>query len=175
MALVSAITLVRSLALFHITLAYFFLTNPNIISGQNVVFVLGEAMQLPHPRDFLKPTAASGFIAVILAFLGLSDLTSASMADEIREKYWLTQTPVRLLFLFIITGYTYAFKEGGMFAPRTQSYQFEAGEGLNNSLVFTFGFLELSLWFWVFLALRDERRQRGLRLIEKRKAEAARL
>jgi hypothetical protein len=46
MAILSGVTLIRSLALFHITLAYFFLTNPKIISDQSVVFVLGEAMQL---------------------------------------------------------------------------------------------------------------------------------
>jgi len=46
MAIVSAFTLIRSLALFHITLAFFFFRNPKIIAEQNIVFLMGEAMQL---------------------------------------------------------------------------------------------------------------------------------
>jgi Increased loss of mitochondrial DNA protein 1 len=44
MALISAMTIITSLSLFHITLAYFFLTNPNQIADQTLVFILGEAM-----------------------------------------------------------------------------------------------------------------------------------
>ena len=46
MAIVSAFTLIRSIALFHITLAYFFLTNPQIVVDQNIVLLLGGAMKL---------------------------------------------------------------------------------------------------------------------------------
>ncbi|KAF2200811.1 hypothetical protein GQ43DRAFT_472365 [Delitschia confertaspora ATCC 74209] len=175
MAIVSALTIIRSLALFHITLAYFFLISPKTIANQNVVFLLGEAMQLPTPRDFNKPSGATAFIAVLLAFFGLADLTAASLPDEVSDTYWGTQTPVRLLFLFGVTGYSYMFKEGGMFTTREKGYSFDAGDGLNNSIVFTWAFLELTMWFWVFLTLRDERRQRALQLIEKRKAEHAHL
>ena len=105
--------------------------------------------QQPTPRDFNKPSAATSFIAVILGLLGLTDMTASYMADEVCSTYWLTQTPVRLLFLFGLTGYTYMFKQGGMFAPRSLAHRYETGNGLNNSLVFTFGFLELTAWFWV--------------------------
>lgn len=46
MALISAKTVISSLALFHITLAFFFLTSPATIADQSLVFVLGEAMGL---------------------------------------------------------------------------------------------------------------------------------
>lgn len=46
MALVSAYTIIRALALFHVTLAVFMLRNPRMVAEQNIVFVLGEAMQL---------------------------------------------------------------------------------------------------------------------------------
>lgn len=46
MAILSAFTLIRSISLFHITVAYLFLTAPRIIADQNVVFILGESMRL---------------------------------------------------------------------------------------------------------------------------------
>ena len=71
------------------------------------------------------------------------------MPEEYAEIYWGTQIPVRLLFLFIITGYTYMFKEGGILAATGGNYKLTAGDNLKNSVVFTWGFLELSAWFWV--------------------------
>ncbi|KAF2262548.1 hypothetical protein CC78DRAFT_554521 [Lojkania enalia] len=171
MALISAYTLIRCISLFHLTLATMFLKNPKLIADQNVVFLLGESMQLPTPREFNKPSAATAFIALLFAFIGLSDLTALSMSDEVIESYWGTQTPVRLTFLFLVTGYTYIFKEGGLFVERGREHRFGAGNDLKNSIVFTWAFLELATWFWVFVTLRDERRQRAMRLIEQRKAE----
>ncbi|KAK5155333.1 hypothetical protein LTR04_005834 [Oleoguttula sp. CCFEE 6159] len=175
MGLVSAFAIIRALSLFHLTLAFFFLTSPSTIAEQNIVFVLGEAMRLPSPTSFSTPTPATGFLAVVLALLGLSDFTAVSLPDEIARIYWAAQVPVRLLFLFVVTGYTYAFKPDGMLAKAGVGYKAGMGEGLKNRLVFTWGFLEVAAWFWVFISLRDERRQAGIRLIEKRKAEEDRL
>ncbi|KAF2255258.1 hypothetical protein BU26DRAFT_153164 [Trematosphaeria pertusa] len=175
MAIVSAYTIIRTLSLFHITLAALILKDPKLVADQNIVFLLGQSMQLPTPREFSKPSATTAFIAVLLAFLGLSDLTSLSLSDELAESYWGTQTPVRLAFLFVVTGYTYTFKEGGMLSSKGHAYAPGAGDHLKNSIVFTWGFLELAAWFWVFITLRDERRQRAMRLIEQRKAEHDRL
>lgn len=46
MGLISAYTLIRTISLFHITAAYFFLTSPRVIADQNVVVVLGESMRM---------------------------------------------------------------------------------------------------------------------------------
>jgi hypothetical protein len=46
MALISGKTIITSLCLFHITLGFFFLTNPGSIADQSVVYLLGEAMGL---------------------------------------------------------------------------------------------------------------------------------
>lgn len=46
MALISAATIITSLSLFHITMAFFFLTNPGAIADQTLVFIIGEAMGL---------------------------------------------------------------------------------------------------------------------------------
>lgn len=44
MALISGNTIITSLSLFHITLAYFFLASPGAIADQSLVFIIGEAM-----------------------------------------------------------------------------------------------------------------------------------
>lgn len=49
MALISAKTILTSLCLFHITLGFFFLTNPGSVADQAVVYLLGETMGLVRP------------------------------------------------------------------------------------------------------------------------------
>lgn len=44
MALISAKTIITSLSLFHVTLAFFFLTNPATVADQALVWILGESM-----------------------------------------------------------------------------------------------------------------------------------
>jgi hypothetical protein len=44
MALISTKTILTSLSLFHITLGFFFITNPGTIADQALVYVIGEAM-----------------------------------------------------------------------------------------------------------------------------------
>jgi hypothetical protein len=98
------------------------------------------------------------------------------MSEELSDEYWGIQTPVRLLFLFALTAYTYAFKEGGVMAPRSNDYMMSSGNtSLNNSIVFTWGFCEMAAWFWVFVTLRDERREKAKKIVEKRQTEADRL
>jgi hypothetical protein len=46
MALISAFTIIRTISLFHLTAAYFFLTAPRVIADQNIVFILGEAIRV---------------------------------------------------------------------------------------------------------------------------------
>ncbi|KAK0354003.1 hypothetical protein LTR91_026648 [Friedmanniomyces endolithicus] len=105
-----------------------------------------------------KPSDASAFIAIIIAFLGVSDFTAANMSEELALQYWLAAVPVRLLFLFVVTGYVYLFKPGGLLGSATIT-KASIGEPLQNSLVFAWGFFELAAWFWVFTSVRDERRE----------------
>ncbi|KAF1845693.1 uncharacterized protein K460DRAFT_284032 [Cucurbitaria berberidis CBS 394.84] len=175
MAIISATAMIRGISLFHVTLAILLLRNPAVIANQGVILLLGESMHLPTPREFNKPSAASAFLAVLFAFLGLTDLTALALPDDVFGHFWGAQTPVRCAFLFALTGYSYIFKEGGMFAPRGHDYTIGVGASLNNSMVFTWGFFELSAWFWVFVTLREERREAAQKLIEKLKAEEDRL
>lgn len=99
----------------------------------------------PHVTALDKPNEATAFIAVVLAFLGIADLTAASLPEIPALEYWTSNTPMRLVFLFVLTAYTYLFKEDGMFGGGRASI----GEPLQNGLVFAFGFMETAVWFWV--------------------------
>lgn len=70
------------------------------------------------------------------------------MHEEAALYYWTSNVPVRLAFLFGLSGYVYLFKEDGAFGSGSAA-KASIGEPLQNSLVFTFGFFEIAMWFWV--------------------------
>jgi len=154
MAILSAFTLIRLISVFHLTIAYYLLSSPITLSSQNVVVVLGGAMQLPLTDPFPKSsTPLSAIGAIAFALLGIIDFTSAGMNEQIAYHYWASQGPVRLLFLFGLTAYSYLAKastEIGKFAKPSP------GDGLKNGLVFTWAFVELGVWFLIYISIRDE-------------------
>lgn len=80
--------------------------------------------------------------------LGVADITAANMNENVALEYWLSNVPVRLTFLFGLTGYVYLFKQDGIFGSGSAA-TIGIGEPLQNSLVFSFGFFEIAMWFWV--------------------------
>lgn len=46
MAVISAFAIIRSLAILHLTMAYYLLTNPRILADQNLVWLLGSSMDM---------------------------------------------------------------------------------------------------------------------------------
>lgn len=59
MALISSKTIITSISLFHLTLAYFFLTSPRTIDDQALVWVLGESMGMASPLSSSLPVAVA--------------------------------------------------------------------------------------------------------------------
>ncbi|OAA34778.1 Increased loss of mitochondrial DNA protein 1 [Metarhizium rileyi] len=168
MALITSKTLITSISLFHITLGFFFLTNPSAINDQILVQVLGQSMGIPYARGFDTQSHPLSFLAVVLAFLGLSDLLSLGMPEELGSLYyWGTQAPLRASLSMGLTFYTYAFGPSsplyGGAAHRTRggnaSYSAASwgGDGLKNRIFFTFVFIEMIAWFWVWVTLREEK------------------
>ena len=49
MAVLSALVLIRLLSIFHLTLAFYLLTAPQLLADQNLVFILGESVHLVRP------------------------------------------------------------------------------------------------------------------------------
>ncbi|KAF2141757.1 uncharacterized protein K452DRAFT_358852 [Aplosporella prunicola CBS 121167] len=175
MAIFGAFGIIRVMCLFHLSVAYYLFTAPRIITDQNFVHLFGEAMELPEPTGFAKPSSATAFAAVILAIFAISDLLSLSADEEVSFSFWSNQLPIRLMILFGLTGYTYVYKPGGIGAAEGSKYHHNAGDLLKNRLMFTWGFFESSMFFWAYLNIRQERREVALRLVEKRKAEAEQL
>lgn len=146
MAILSAQSLLRILTAFHFTVSYYLFTSPSTIASQNLVYVLGAAMDIPEPPISLTtPSPASTLAALFLALLALSDVTSSGLPEEVGSHYWSNQAPVRLAFFFGVTGYSYAGKPEGLLGGKAGVQ----GEVLCNSVVFTWGFLEMLWWFWV--------------------------
>ncbi|KAI2626324.1 increased loss of mitochondrial DNA protein 1 [Xylaria nigripes] len=152
MALISASTILTSLCLFHITLSYFFYTNPHRIADQALVWVLGEAMGLPETQYFSTRTPATSLLAVLLFLLGLSDLITLSMPEQIwLVHHWGTQAPARMLVFGALAIFTYVS------APSVASrHTVTVANGLCNRVVFTFACLEVLSWFWAWVTLREE-------------------
>ena len=115
----------------------------------------------PQATSFNRTTPSTAFLAVILAFSAISDLTSAAMTEHVAAEYWLTQVPIRLSLLFGLTSYTYLSKP----SVTSKFYAAAPGDNLKNGLVFSWAFIELVGWFLVFITLREERRQRGARRV----------
>ena len=97
--------------------------------------------------------------------------------------------PLRLLFFFALTGYSYLSKPGG-FTGTTRMHATSASAGLQNDLVFTWAFIEMVTWFWVgvaeqpgsmadppiplsqiYVSLREDRKEQAARIFQREKAE----
>ena len=85
------------------------------------------------------------------------------MTQHLAMEYWSNQAPMRLLMLFALTGYTYLFKSTVTTSPYGKSTFHKAApaDSLKNGLVFTWAFMEMGVWFLVYLSLKEERRQMG--------------
>ncbi|KAI6250181.1 hypothetical protein HI914_01755 [Erysiphe necator] len=171
MALISASTIISSLSLFHITLGFFFLTSPITIADQTLVFIIGEAMKLPYKRSFENQSPPLAFLAAVLFLLGISDLASISKVDELTQLHWGAQAPIRLLIFFILTFYAFMFSKSSPIYATTSYVPSSWGEGLKNRVFFTWAFIEMIAWFWVYVTLREERKELSLRKQQKKSAE----
>ncbi|KAK8050078.1 hypothetical protein PG994_011808 [Apiospora phragmitis] len=171
MALISAKTILTSLSLFHITLAYFFFTNPETIAEQALVYLLGEAMGVPMTTKFSSPTPVTSLLAMILLLVGLSDILSLSLPEEIwLVHHWGAQAPLRFLFFAVVLATTWFTTPtmprragaGGKIMSRPIAVPGTGSgggwDGLRNRVVFTLAFMEMLSWFWVWVTLREEAR-----------------
>ncbi|KAJ8123806.1 hypothetical protein O1611_g9509 [Lasiodiplodia mahajangana] len=160
MALISAGTILTSLCLFHVTLAYFFYTNPQTIADQALVWFLGEVTGMPQTHYFSTPSPTSSFLAVILFLVGLSDLATLSMPEEIwLIHYWGAQAPARIVVFGCLTFFSYitAPSASPSLHHLPPDYGTASGsEGLRNRVFFAFTFLEFLSWFWAWVTLREE-------------------
>ncbi|MCJ1296533.1 hypothetical protein MMC34_008099 [Xylographa carneopallida] len=147
MPLINSTTLITSLSILHLTIAYYLLTAPAKIAHHNLVILIGASMGLPPPPPSLIPTSTSPALPLAASLLGLlsvSDLAAAALPTEIYAYYFAAQAPVRIFFFFALEGWIYASKPGGAL------YGVGRGQAVaSTGLAFTWGFVELVSWFWV--------------------------
>lgn len=175
MAIISSSFILRSLSLFHVTAGYYLLTNPSMLSMQNLVLVLSAAMQLPDPSpssiasrfapssapDCLSsPNPASALCGLFLALLGIGDMTATGLKEFAFDEYWSAQAPIRMAVWLSVGLYVYVFgrgKEDIGFVSNVGKESGGVGGELQNGLVFTLAFFETMTMFWVHMTLREER------------------
>ncbi|KFY28540.1 hypothetical protein V493_02879 [Pseudogymnoascus sp. VKM F-4281 (FW-2241)] len=132
---------------------------------------MGEAMGLPNVRAFDSPSAPLAFLGATLAIWGLSDLVAVSQPEEITNHYWSSQAPIRLVLFFALAGYSYLFSAKSPMYKTSGYISSSWGEGLKNRVLFTWAFVEMITWFWVWTTLREERREMLIKAQEKRARE----
>jgi hypothetical protein len=136
-------------------------------------------------------SAPLAFLSAVLIIFGISDLVSVSMPEDIARYHWGTQglsllvqfffigianlyfaAPVRLALFFALTIYSFLFSAS---SPLSGSSRYTpsqwGGEGLKNRVLFTWAFLELITWFWIFVTLREERREGAAKETRRRMAQ----
>ena len=155
MSFLSGTTLIRSLATFNLGLAYLFHTSPKTVASHPFVFIIGEAMGLPKTIAFQVPSPSTSFLAAAISLFAITDLSSASMPEEITSYVWSAQAPIRFFLFAALAAYSY----GSHLVPSAKS-DTEGGNGsmaqrggIDNSVVFTWAFVQMIIWFWVSLLL----------------------
>ncbi|MCJ1405035.1 hypothetical protein MMC11_008261 [Xylographa trunciseda] len=174
MPLITSTALISSLSIAHLTVAYYLLTAPTKVAHHSFVVLMSASMGFPPSPSSLPFTSpALPLAASLLGLLSISDLTAAALPTEIYSYYFASQAPVRILFFFALEGWIYASKPGGaLYGAATGAG--EEGGSVGTGLVFTWGFVELVSWFWIYVTLRDERREMLIKVQEKRAREEER-
>lgn len=149
------------------------------------------SIQQPYERSFDRQSAPISFLGIVFLFLGITDLVAISMPEEVSQYHWGTQglsnpsfihaksktnihstAPIRFSFSAALALYSWLFSSASpIFTSRNSYHAGGWGEGLKNRIVFTWGFIEMMAWFWVFVTLREERQQLALKQAQKKAAE----
>lgn len=120
----------------------------------------------PHVTDFNKASPVTALLAILFGFFGVSDLIAVSIHEPVAVEYWSAVTPLRLVFLFPLTAYTYLHQSSPFSSVKGKLGTVNAGDNLKNDFTVSWLFLETVLWFWVYVSLRQQRKDAAQRLLE---------
>ncbi|KAI5812472.1 increased loss of mitochondrial DNA protein 1 [Pyronema omphalodes] len=165
MGLIKAYYLVRVIAAVHILMGYLLLAAPQKLANQSTIMVLGEALGLPQPKSsFVENPLAAALAGLVFILFGITDIFALTSEEEVTRDYWGAQAPIRTLFFAIISGYGYLMKPG-------RANMYTAPEHpIVNSVVFSWAFMEVIWWFWVYTVLREEKGEAYARIFARKKA-----
>jgi hypothetical protein len=119
--------------------------------------------------DFDKPSPVTALLSLILGFFGISDLIAVSISEPVAVEYWSAVTPLRLIFLFPLTAYIYLHQPDYFGTVKSKAYKASPGDNLKNGVTFSWLFVEVVMWFWVYVSLREQRRAAAQRVLDGRK------
>ncbi|KAL4914032.1 increased loss of mitochondrial DNA protein 1 [Aspergillus aurantiobrunneus] len=212
MGFISSKTLIKTHALFLFTLAVYLTKSPEVITESDVVFVLGEFLQVDSSTSptFSRPQSPFAMCGILLIADALIDLILVTKIPHINEilamaqaarseapgavsglarmrtnpfiarlatlysEIWTLLSASRFCLFFAVSFFIYQSKPDawGVEVNRTaRGLHASAGElsgldHLKNRVVFTYGFMEMMFWFWIFLTLREERQEVASRFAE---------
>ncbi|KAL3445789.1 increased loss of mitochondrial DNA protein 1 [Aspergillus insuetus] len=226
MGLLSSKTLIKAHALFLFTLAVYLTKSPEVITESDVVFMMGEFLQLDATPTFYRPQSPFAVCGILLVADAIIDLILVTKIPHINEilamaeaarsqapssvdgparirsnpfiarlaslysEIWTLLSASRFCLFFAVSFFIYQSKPdawgviggstgagtGPAVARSGSSFRFgldsTAGEvsgldQLKNRVVFTYGFMEMMFWFWIFLTLREERQEIAMRFAER--------
>lgn len=120
----------------------------------------------PKATTFHTASPATSLVAAVLLLVGLSDLLTLSMPEEVwMVHHWGAQAPLRFLFFGVAA--TAAFlgtptvRSGGRLShpiPLAGAGTGGGWDGLRNRLFFVLAFVEMMAWFWAWITLREDTR-----------------
>ena len=136
---------------------------------------------------FEAQSPALAFLGVMLAFMGISDLVTLSLPEEISLlHHWSAQAPLRVALSMITIFYTFFFSAaspyyqnpaasgvtgGGARLAHPSAHAHVpgykpsgwGGDMLKNRVFFAFMFIEMVSWFWVWVTLKEETRELAIK------------
>ncbi|KAJ5913504.1 hypothetical protein N7504_002387 [Penicillium tannophilum] len=120
---------------------------------------LDEAM--PYIRPFRNPNLASEDLRALekLPHYIVKSLT-------VYWNVWINVAMARVAVYASIALFIYSNKGSFVASSYTAASTAAGLDRLKNRAVFTFGFMEMMAWFWIFVTLREERQERMTKLLE---------
>jgi len=90
MAIITATILLRTISIFHITVGYYLLFSPSTIADQNLVYILGAAMDIVRPPPHYQgappprlPILSSSTTYTLSHIASISQLTSCVRTESL--------------------------------------------------------------------------------------------
>ncbi|EPS27594.1 hypothetical protein POX_e06574 [Penicillium oxalicum] len=205
MPLLSSKTLIQAHAVFTVVIAGYLLKNPAVITDSDIVFMMGEALQIDFPAP-TTPTSSPYVICSVLLFVAAAVdivlLTSLPFHDALNDalpyirplrnsnlpaedlqalarlpeyitksltmywNIWVAVSAVRFALYGALSFYIYQARGSYMVASYAAKTAPTGLAQLKSRVVFTFAFMEMMVWFWVFFTCREERQQRLSKMLE---------
>ncbi|KAE8365809.1 increased loss of mitochondrial DNA protein 1 [Aspergillus caelatus] len=206
MGLLSSKTLIQAHALCLFILAVYLTKSPEVITDSDVVFMLGETLQIDAAPSLSRPQSPFALCGILLVADALVDLILVTKVPRINEiiamaeiarsaaptsiagamrtnpflarlaslytEIWTLLSASRFCLFFAVSFFIYQSKpsDWGVDVHQTVGgYGQESSSGLDqlkNRVIFTYGFMEMMFWLWIFLTLREERHEIAVRFAE---------